>query len=149
MTNSKNLYANESEIERVVRGFEDCETRPEDFTHAAHLTVAFWYLRQSEMPEATTKMRRHLLRFINHYKEQGYNETITVFWLRAVRRFMEAAPAEGGVKAGGRSMTEMANELAATYNDSRLIYNYYSKELLSTQIAKTDFVEPDLRPLDF
>jgi hypothetical protein len=148
MTNSNNLYANESEVERVVRGFEDCETRPEDFTHAAHLTVALWYLRQSGMREATTKMRQNLLRFINHYKEQGYNETITVFWLRVVRRFMEAAPAEEG-EGRGRSMMELANKLAATYNDSRLIYNYYSKELLSTQAAKTDWVEPDLRPLDF
>ena len=147
MTNSKNLYADESEVERVVRGFEDCETRPEDFTHAAHLTVALWYLNSSGMPEATTKMRDSLLRFINHYKEQGYNETITVFWLRVVRRFMEASPAEGEAK--GRSMTEMANELAANYNDSRLIYNYYSKERLSTQEARADFVEPDLRPLDF
>jgi hypothetical protein len=146
MTNSKNLYANELEIERVVRGFEDCETRPEDFTHGAHLTVALWYLNRLGMSEATAKMRRNLLRFINHYKEQGYNETITVFWLRVVRRFMEASTAG---EAGGRSMTEMANELTANYNDSRLIYDYYSKELLSTQAAKAEFVEPDLRPLDF
>ena len=146
MTDSKNLYANEAEVERVVRGFEDCQTRPEDFTHAAHLTVALWYLTQSGMSEATARMRAHLLRFINHYKEQGYNETITVFWLRVVRRFMEAALA-GEERV--RSMTEMANELTANYNDSRLIYDYYSKELLSTQAAKADFVEPDLRPLDF
>jgi len=31
MTNSKNLYADESEIERVVRGFEDCH-RSEEHT---------------------------------------------------------------------------------------------------------------------
>jgi predicted transcriptional regulator len=145
MTNSKHLYANESEVESVVRGFEDCETQPSDFTHAAHLTVALWYLTQSGMSEAATKMRAHLLRFINHYKEQGYNETITVFWLRVVQSFMKAAPT--GV--GGRSVTELANELTASYNDSRLIYDYYSKELLSTQAAKADFVEPDLRLLDF
>ncbi|HVG33998.1 MAG TPA: hypothetical protein VM911_12995 [Pyrinomonadaceae bacterium] len=146
MTISKNLYANDGEIERVVRGFEDCETKPSDFTHAAHLTVALWYLNGLGMSDATTKMRENLLRFINHYKEQGYNETITVFWLRVVQSFMKAALAGG---AGGRSMTEMANELTANYNDSRLIYDYYSKELLSTQAAKAEFVEPDLRPLDF
>jgi len=149
MTNSKQLYSNEAEVEGVVRGFEDCQTRPENFTHAAHLTVALWYLRQSGMSEATTKMRAHLLRFINHYKEQGYNETITIFWLRVVQSFMKAVPAAGEEGMKGRSVTEMANELTASYNDSRLIYDYYSKELLSTQTAKADFVEPDLRPLDF
>jgi hypothetical protein len=149
MTNSKHLYANESEVERVVRGFEDCETQPADFTHAAHLTVALWYLNSLGMPEATIKMRTHLLRFLNHYKEQCYNETITIFWLRVVQSFMKAAPAAGEEGMKGRFVTEMANELTATYNDSRLIYDYYSKELLSTQAAKADFVEPDLRPLDF
>lgn len=149
MTNSNNLYADEREVEGVVRGFEDCQTRPEDFTHAAHLTVALWYLNSLGMREATTKMRENLLRFINHYKEQGYNETMTVFWLRVVRSFMEATRSAIGAGVGGRSLAEMANELAANYNDSRLIYNYYSKELLATQAAKEDFVEPDLQPLDF
>lgn len=144
MTNSKHLYENESEVERVVLGFEDCTTRPSDFTHGAHLTVALWYLRRSGIREATAMMREGLLRFLNHYKEHGYNETITVFWLRVAQSFMEAAPA-----GDGRSLTELANELTAACNDSRLIYDYYSKELLSTQAAKDTFVEPDLRPLDF
>lgn len=146
---TKNLYQNEGEVERVVRGFEDCETRPEDFTHAQHLTVALWYLKESGIREATAKMRENLRRFINHYREQGYNETITVFWLKLVQSFIEVTPATGSGGSGDCSMKEMANELAASYNDSRLIYNYYSKELLATQAAREDFVEPDLRPLDF
>jgi hypothetical protein len=96
------------------------------------------------MASATERMRAGLFRFLAHYKERGYNETITVFWLRVVRHFMEEASA-----GEGRSMTEQANELTATYRDSRLIYDYYSKELLSTEEAKVGWVEPDLRSLDF
>jgi hypothetical protein len=140
------FYDNESEVERVVRGLEDCTTSPSDFTHGAHLTVALWYLRRSGTREATTSMRESLRRFLNHYHEHGYNETITVFWLRVVRRFIEEATAGDGA---GRSTTELANELTATYQDSRLIYDYYSKERLSTQVAKANFIEPDLRALDF
>ena len=140
------LYASESEVEGVVRGFEDCTTSPSDFTHGAHLTVALWYLKRSGIMSATAMMRESLLRFINHYQKQGYNETITVFWLRVVQRFMEEAHAGG---SGGRSVTELANRLTAAYHDSRLIYDYYSKELLATQAAKASFVEPDLRALDF
>ena len=141
-----NFYENESDVEALVRGFEDCTTRAADFTHGAHLTVALWYLRRSGMATATGMMRESLLRFIKHHHEQGYNETITVFWLRVVQSFLEKAHARG---AEGRSMTELANALMATYNDSRLIYDYYSKELLKTQAAKETFVEPDVRPLDF
>jgi hypothetical protein len=142
MTGSKNIYVNEDEVEAVVRGFEACTTPPTDFKHHSHLTVALWYLRRLGMKEATAHMRESLFRFINHHGAQGYNETITIFWLRLVGRFLDGRPPES-------SMLELANELTDAYKDSRLIFEYYSRELLSSPEAKARWVEPDLRPLDF
>jgi hypothetical protein len=142
MTDAQNPYASADEVETVVRGFEACTTKPSEFTHGAHLTVALWYLSGLTLAEATERMRAGLLRFLNHYGEQGYNETITIFWLRLAQRFLDDAPRESPIH-------ELANLLMATRNNSRLVYDYYSKELLSSTEAKAQWVEPDLRPLDF
>jgi hypothetical protein len=75
-------YKSEAEIEAVVRGFEDCTTDKEAFTHREHLTVAVWYIRDS--PErALVRMRDGLLRFLNHHQiDKGkYKEDVTVAWL--------------------------------------------------------------------
>jgi hypothetical protein len=139
---SKSLYANAAEVEAVVRNFEACATPPEEFKHHAHLTVALWYLSRLSMTDATARMRESLFRFLDHHKEQGYNETITIFWLKVVRNFLDGQPET-------RNLTELANELAATYGDSRLIFDYYSKGLLASKEAKHRWVEPDVRSLDF
>lgn len=142
MSESKSLYASAAEVEAVVRNFEDCTTPAEEFKHHAHLTVALCYLSRLSMADATARMRESLFRFLDHYKEHGYNETITIFWLKAVRSFLDG-------QTEARNLTELANELAATYRDSRLIFDYYSKELLASKEAKHGWVEPDLHSLDF
>ena len=143
MNEPKSLYQSAETVESVVRDFEACTTLPSEFTHQAHLTVALWYLSRLSMTDATERMRASLFRFLDHYKERGYNETITVFWLKLVQNFL------ADTTTASRSMTELANELTATYNNSRLIFDYYSKELLASEEAKDNWVEPDLRPLDF
>lgn len=143
MNEPKNLYQSADEVESVVRNFEAFTTLPSEFIHQAHLTVALWYLSRLSMTDATERMRDGLFRFLNHYGERGYNETITLFWLKVVRNFL------AGTTKASRSMTELANELTATYNNSRLIFDYYSKELLASEEAKDNWVEPNLRPLDF
>ncbi len=40
------------EILALVRRFEDCTLPREEWTHAAHLTVALWHLLQFDWPEA-------------------------------------------------------------------------------------------------
>ncbi len=71
-----------------------------------------------------------------------YHETITVFWLKRVRAFIERA-------GHGRALAELANELAESCGDSRLVFDYYSKELVGSEGARRGLVEPDLKPLDF
>jgi hypothetical protein len=71
-----------------------------------------------------------------------YHETITAFWLKRVRAYV-------GRAAAGLTLAEMTNALAAECGNSRFIFDYYSKELIDSETAKREWVEPDLRPLDF
>ncbi|HJR07992.1 MAG TPA: hypothetical protein VJ842_12090 [Pyrinomonadaceae bacterium] len=136
-------YEDTREIERLVESFETCVVPPAEFKHGAHLTVALWYLTTLPAPEAAACMREGLRRYTKHNNaEAAYNETITLFWLKLVGRFLERTD-------DSRPLAVRANELLATYNNSQLVFEYYSRDLIQTPEAKESWVEPDLKPLDF
>jgi len=138
------FYLSDEEVEEVVRRFEGCELSPDEFKHRPHLTVALNYLRRLPFEQALACMRRSILGFIAHHAipPEVYHETLTVFWVRRVRSFIER-------NASDRPFFELANELARECGDHRVVYEYFSKGLLDSEGARADWVEPDLKPLDF
>ena len=137
-------YRSDEEVEEVVKRFEGCLLSPDEFNHRPHLLVALTYLIKFPEEEALARMRRSILRFIEHHEipPDVYHETLTVFWVRRVRSFVARSGA-------GRTLFELANALAAECGDSRLVYEYFSKELIDSAAARKGWVEPDLKPLDF
>ncbi|MDQ3917301.1 MAG: hypothetical protein M3348_02395 [Acidobacteriota bacterium] len=134
------------EILALVRGFEDCTLARERWTHAAHLTVALWNLLQYDWPEAVARVRLGINRYnaahgIAATPTGGYHETLTLFWLRRVRAFLE------GGRNEARSLVSLANELIAAF-DKSLPLAYYTRERLFSPEARAGWVEPDLKPLD-
>ncbi|HUQ32086.1 MAG TPA: hypothetical protein VM095_08195 [Pyrinomonadaceae bacterium] len=146
MANSKNRFKSETEIEAIVRGFENCTLPDSEFKHAEHLTVALYYLHRARLtvPEATEKMRDGLYRFLDHHAgdRQAYNETITLFWIRIVDSFLSGTDTARPVEA-------IANELIEAFGNSNLLYEYFSRERVLSKEARTTWVEPDLKPLNF
>lgn len=139
----KKRYTETREIEQLVESFEACTVAPAEFDHGAHLVVALWYLSELPATRAEERMRAGLRRYTAHHNAEAmYNETITLFWLKLIRHFLTCADAT-------RPLAERANELLATYDDSKLVFDYYSRALIQTPEAKASWVEPDLKPLDF
>ena len=140
---ARRRYRSEREIEELVESFESCAVPPAEFDHGAHLAVALWYLSRLPYEAATVRMRDGLHRYTRHNNaEANYNETLTIFWLKLVRRFLDQGDAT-------RPLAERADELLKTYSSSKLAFEYYSRELIETPEAKASWVEPDLKPLDF
>lgn len=142
--NDAGPYQTPDEIEDLVRGFETCTLPHSAWTHRAHLTVALWYLAQGSEAEASSRMRDGLHRLNQSHgvpttKERGYHETITLFWLRLIGRDV--------AKAAGGSIVEIANGIIHRYANSRLPFEYYSRDLLMSWEARMRWVEPDLKPL--
>ena len=137
------FYTDAAEIEDIVRRFESCDLPPAEFDHRAHLMVALCYLRRMPFQEAHARTRINLKRFLDHHSvdPQQYNETMTLFWLKVVDRFLVVSRESTPVEA-------MAEALLKSHDDSRLIYSHYSRELLASDRARTAWVEPDLRPLN-
>ena len=73
--------------------------------------------------------------------EGGYHETITRFYMWAVRRELLAEPLD-------KSLAELANDLAVALADRSLPLVYWSRERLMSAAARAGWVEPDLRSLD-
>jgi hypothetical protein len=135
-------YKEVREIEAVVSGFESCTTAKDDFTHRSHLTVAAYYLHSSNQLDATERMRAGLLRFLDHHGvgRAKFHETLTIFWIRTVWAFIEGL----GPKV---PLLEMTNAVTESLADSRLVFEYYSGELLRTDEARNNWVPPDLKEL--
>ena len=138
-------YRSTEEIFEVLRGFQSRTLPRERWTHAAHLTVALWFLLEFDWPEATERVRRGIRRYnaahgIHPTPTGGYHETRTLVWMRRVRAFLE----EGRNEA--RSLVALANDLGAAL-DSRLPLEYYTRERLFSSEARAGWVEPDLKSL--
>jgi hypothetical protein len=132
-------FKDNDEIFELVRRFESCELNPADFRHYQHLTVALWYVKEFPYDIASEKLRAGIKKLAAAYGKTGYHETITLFWLMAVREFAATADSV-------ESLSELANRLVSTYEKS-FIAQYYSEELLASPEAKARWVPCDLKPL--
>lgn len=141
---AKRQYGSDEEIESVALNFERCALSPEEFGHREHLTVALFYLSRSSLEAAHKRIREGIQRFLLHHSEplNVYHETITLFWLKRLQSLLDDA-------RRSTSLFELFNEILESGNDASLINSYYSKERLATDEARTSWIEPDLRPLDF
>ena len=144
MPKPNELYRTDEEVLEVVHRFESCELPTADFNHREHLLVALCYLLRLEDAEALARVRTNIGRYAAAHgvNPSLYHETITVFWLKRVRSYVDRV-------GSGLNLAEMTNAIAAECGGSRLVFDYYSKELIDTEAARREWVEPDLRPLDF
>jgi hypothetical protein len=144
MPKPNELYRSDGEVLEVVRRFESCELPPADFNHREHLLVALCYLLRMGEADAVGRVRARLNAYVAAHgvNPSLYHETITVFWLKRVRAYVARA-------GDDLSLAEMTNALAAECGSSRLVFDYYSKELIDSDTARREWVEPDLKPLDF
>lgn len=83
----------EEDIERVVRGFETCQTSASEFKHKDHLVVAVWYVHNLGREAALERMREGLLRFIAHHQvdPKKYSEEVTQFWIERIAEQLDEA----------------------------------------------------------
>lgn len=135
-------YKSEGEIAAVVDGFESCTTTDSGFTHRAHLTVAVWYLARGSTSASLQRMRASILRFLDHHHvgHEKYNETLTLFWIKLVRQYLDELDPKC-------SLLDATNALIESLGNSQLVFDYYTRERLWSEEARQVWVEPDLKAL--
>jgi hypothetical protein len=121
--------------------FETCVLSPSEFTHRAHLRLAYVYLVEHDDDMACQFMRDSLLRFLNHHGVDisKFHETMTRAWILAVRHFMEH---DSGADSANTFIDNNPQML-----DNAIMMTHYSAELLFSDNAREQFVTPDLDPI--
>jgi hypothetical protein len=121
--------------------FEAGEYSPANFSHRAHIRLAYVYLASNDVERAAELMRASLLNFLrfHHITPTKYHETLTRGWILAVHHFMHRCP------EASSSDDFIAREPMLL--DSRIMLTHYSTELLFSDRARAAFVEPDLDPI--
>lgn len=140
------VYASLDEIADVVRGFEDLTLPKPRWTHAAHLTVALWYLARLPHDEASRRIREGIPVYnvasgTPNTDTGGYHESITVLFIAAIRCFL----AENTDAADQLALTNRL--LASPLGRSDYPLRFYSRVRLFSVAARRSWVEPDLMPL--
>ncbi|KAF3888064.1 MULTISPECIES: hypothetical protein [Nostocales] len=137
-------YQTTEEINNLITSFEDCTLPRCQWTHAAHLTVALWYLTQYEVKEAIELIREGIKKYnfamkIETTKDGGYHETLTLFWIQRGSQYLLSARTQD-------SLLQLVNEFVDYYQDRHLPFQYYTRDLLMSWEARNTWVAPDLKP---
>lgn len=134
--------ATDKEIASVVSRFEKCTLPYKHWTHRAHLCVAVSYLRKLPFKEAHARMRQNINRYNKACGDPaGYNETITVLFLKKIAHDMANETNFPGLH---QEISRLAEAWSVEW-----LYRYYSKELIWSEAAKSAWTKPDVAPLDF
>ncbi len=133
------------ETERITLAFIDRTLPKSEWTHHAHLRVGLWHLLHYSEGSALALLRERIRAYnettgVANTESGGYHETITRFFLRVIRVFLESVdPA--------RPVDELAGELIERHGGHDLALRYYSRERLFSREARRSWVEPELQPL--
>lgn len=139
------LYQSDQEIEQLVDSFLQRTLDKSLWTHAAHLSTAIWHLKQYDVHEATCRMKSAIISYNLAVGGQntgtgGYHETMTLFWMDILQIFVHDNP--------GLSLKDTCNKLlAGKLADRTLPFNFYTKELILSPLARARAVVPDLLEL--
>ena len=122
--------------DELIQGFESTTLPAEQFTHEAHVRVAWWYLTHLPMLAAVAAFAEGLQRFAAAKGAAGkYHETMTVAWMLLVADRI-VAPADS-------VWTEFAEHNPDLFVKSPSpLARYYSEACLASDRARQTFVLP-------
>ena len=134
------------QAENLIQQFENGTLPKSEWTHEAHLIVGLkMVLTYKE--QAFSEMKKRIIRFnesigtINS-ESSGYHETLTVFWLWAIKQFCE--------EKGIRQFDVAAVDELLFYEPlsrRKLVEDYYSEVILLLPEARRRFIRPDEKPM--
>jgi hypothetical protein len=120
--------------------FEHCTLPESEWTHLAHVRVAWLYLSRHSPDTALSRVCDGILRYNTEVlnRPEKYSETVTVAFLHVVLGRMQTTESWD-------SFSMRIDDLLDA--DTPILLNYYSQEVLFSDAARLQFVEPDMAEL--
>ena len=124
--------------EEFLKRFEDCTL--EEFHHPDHIRVAWIYLRTFGYRRGSEKIKAGIRHFASSKNANTlYHETITEFWIRLVQHVIT-----------GDVPCETFEDLLSSFPplaESKSIYSHYTKHMLMSDAARSEWLAPDILPM--
>jgi hypothetical protein len=138
-------YNSEEELLEVVNGFLDRTLEKQRWTHHAHIITAIWHLKKYDKDDALCRLRSGIISYNlavggENNGQNGYHETMTIFWWELIRQFIELHPDYSFHDA-------CAIFLASPMAEKTFPFQFYSKENIFSSTARSRYVKPDLRDI--
>lgn len=129
-----------SDIE-FERQFIACEFDPGDFSHEAHLRLAWINIKRYGIEQAEINVQDQLQKFVGFVgAKDKYNKTLTIAAIKAVDHFIR--------KSKAVEFSDFINEFPRLkYNFKELMATHYGFDIFNS-IHKKEFIAPDLVPFD-
>lgn len=132
----------ESQLGKTVSGFLNKTLDKSLWTHHAHIITAIWHLQQYDKDDALCRLRSGIISYNlsaggENTGQNGYHETMTIFWWQVITLFLDQHP---GISFADACSSFLNSPMA----DKNYPFRFYSKENLLSTIARSRFVEPDL-----
>ena len=137
--------ATQENLSRFLDAFERGTLPKTEWTHAAHVAAAAYYLHGSKFSIALPLMRARISAYNlavggANTPTSGYHETLTHFWLLIVAEFLRQRRPESPLAA--------ARQTVATFGEARTLHTlYYSGDLVKDSAARLAWRAPDLLPI--
>jgi hypothetical protein len=137
--------ATQENLSRFLDAFERGTLPKTEWTHAAHIAAAAYYLHGSSVATILPLMRARISAFNlavggANTPTSGYHETLTHFWLLIVAEFLRQRRPESPLAA--------ARQAVATFGEARALHTlYYSGDVVKDSAARLAWRAPDLLPI--
>lgn len=132
------------EVEDLVARIQACEVSDAEFMHREHLAMAASVCLEGHRDNLGEIKAIILALNVSNHVEQtetgGYHETLTVAWYRLVRFCLSTCDL-------GDTKLSKINTVLLAHENKREILDYYSRDLIMSWKARTEWVEPDLKQL--
>lgn len=121
-----------------VDAFEALTLPPAAFRHAAHVRLAWIYLKRMPLPAAMQRYAERLRAFAGHVGKPGlYHETITYAFLLVINERIADGPGGEDWPGFQARNLDLLNGVKGTLG------RFYSEERLGSARARSGFVMPD------
>ncbi len=130
--------------DEFLLSFEAQSLPREQWTHRAHVKVAYLYLTRLSFDDALMRVRSGVQAFnsakgIVDSPTGGYHETMTCAWLHLVHTTL--------CQSGKATSAEAFLDEHPQLTQKRILLLFYSRDRIMSVDAKRTFIEPDLAPL--
>lgn len=139
---SEEVFYPIEKAEKLVAQFMDCSLPADEWDHGGHLVMGL-YMNAKHGDTAYAEIKKHLQQYVKSLGKNGYHETMTQFWLWAIRHFRKDI--EDGLTWTQTNLDDLIFDDHLTRRN--LWQDYYSDELMMSEQAKKEFVAPDKKAL--